>query len=222
MNKRTLVTLIAGLTVIACLPTDLLPAFENPATPDSQATIAAGLTDAVQTIIPEDTQTPDPTATRTRTPTATRTTTRTPETSTEAVASTETVFSTPASGTPATATNITGTPGTAVLWTATSGSPTATLQSRFYGTQPPAIDFGRLRLINKSKAEAYISIQCVTPGGQVSIIEYPVPRRLNVKAPAGKCIVVAWVGGRKMSGSFSLGKSSEKTITMYKDRIAIK
>jgi hypothetical protein len=79
-----------------------------------------------------------------------------------------------------------------------------------------------LKLINRSKSEVYISLQVVTTDGQISILEYPVPRRLEIQAPAGKYIYVAWVGGNKMSGHFSLGRGNEKTITIYKDRIAIR
>lgn len=221
MRKIYFVILIAGLASNACLPAFLQPAVSPTEDIDVQATIAAGLTFASQSLEPEATPSLAPSATRTRTATVTASVTNTVTSSTPATQS-ETPFATITTGTASTPTNVTGTPGTPGLGTATNSSPTSTLFPRFYGTQPPAIPFGRLKLINRSKAEAYISIQCVTADGQVSIIEYPVPRRLEVRAPAGKCIYVAWVGGRKMSGSFSLGKSSEKTITLYKDRIGIK
>jgi hypothetical protein len=134
----------------------------------------------------------------------------------------ETAFATYTTGTVVIPTDVTGTPGTPFLPIPDAGSSTPTLFPRFYGTQPPAVPFGSLKLINKSKSEVYISLQCVTADGQVSILEYPVPRRVSVHAPAGKYIYVAWVGGRKMTGQFSLGKSTEKIITIYKDRIAIK
>lgn len=219
MKKSYLVILISSLALNACLPAFLQPAGSPTPDRDIQATIAAGLTVAAQSLEPEPSPSLVPSPTRTATVTAS--VTNTVVSSTPSTPS-ETPFATLTTGTASTPTNVTGTPGTPVPGAVASASPTETLHPRFYGTQPPAIAFGRLKLINRSKAEAYISIKCVTSDGQVSIIEYPVPRRLDVHAPAGKCTYVAWVGGRKMSGQFSLSKSGEKTITLYKDRVGIK
>jgi hypothetical protein len=74
-----------------------------------------------------------------------------------------------------------------------------------------------------SKAEAYISLQCTTNDGYVTIIEYPVGgSTVNTSAPAGRYVYVAWVGGQKFTGNFKLGKLQDLTIIMYKDRVAIK
>ena len=87
----------------------------------------------------------------------------------------------------------------------------------------PICRFGHISMLNMSKAEAYISLQCTTPDGYVTIIEYPVGgRRVNTNAPAGKYIYVAWVGGQKISGNFKLDKVQDLMITIYKDRVEIK
>ena len=87
---------------------------------------------------------------------------------------------------------------------------------------PPAIAYGKIELVNKSKAEAYISMQCTTPEGTKSILEYPVTGTLRVSAPAGRYSYVVWVGGRQLIGYFGLGKNEERTITIFKDQVTIK
>ena len=150
------------------------------------------------------TDTPEPTATDTESPTATETATETltPDSNITAMA-TETV---------------TGTPPTATPFVVTA---TETLHPRFFGTLPPAIPYGEIRLINKSKAEAYISLQCTTIDGYTTIIKYPVYGRMKVSAPIGKYTYVAWVGGRQYQGFFSLGKGRELEITIGKGKITV-
>jgi len=113
---------------------------------------------------------------------------------------------------------VTGTLPTATQFIVTA---TETLHPRFFGTLPPALPSGKVKLINKSKVEAYISLYCTTVDDYTTIIEYPVAGRMNVSAPAGKYTYVAWVGGRQMQGSFSLGKGNEVEITLYKDKVTI-
>jgi len=104
-----------------------------------------------------------------------------------------------------------------------SVTPTGTNHYQYYGTMPPNLPFGHISLLNKSKAEAYISLQCTTPDGYATVIEYPVGKeRINAKAPAGKYIYVAWVGGRKITGNFKLDKVQDLMLTIYKDRVEIK
>jgi hypothetical protein len=104
-----------------------------------------------------------------------------------------------------------------------SPAPIGTNQYQYYGTMPPNLPFGSISMINMSKLDAYISLQCTTPDGYKTIIEYPVGgSRINFNAPAGKYIYVAWVGGRKTSGDFKLDKFQDLKITIYKDRIEIK
>ena len=76
--------------------------------------------------------------------------------------------------------------------------------------------------MNKSKSEAYISMQCTTQDGYVTIIEYPVKFKVVTRVPSGKCKIVGWVGGVKMTGGFSLSSREAKTINIFKDRIEVK
>jgi hypothetical protein len=127
--------------------------------------------------------------------------------------------------------------GTSEVPTATGGpadvTPTATLAAgqvtaiwtlaiREYGTLPPAVPFSQVTLINKANAEAYISLQVTMPDGKYSIIEYPVEGRVKIDAPVGSYLYVAWVGGRKMVGTFKLSHDDDLTITLYRDKIVIK
>lgn len=100
-------------------------------------------------------------------------------------------------------------------------TPIWTLAIRTYGTLPPEVPFGNVTLVNKAKAEAYISLQVTMPDGKYSIIEYPVEGRITIQAPVGSYLYVTWVGGRKMVGEFRLHKGEDLTITLYKDRVAV-
>jgi hypothetical protein len=87
---------------------------------------------------------------------------------------------------------------------------------------PPALPYGEITLINRSKADVYISLRCVTKDDLVTIIEYPVNKVITARSPAGQYTYVVWVGGRKITGSFSLGKSEDLTINIFKDRVGIR
>jgi hypothetical protein len=120
-----------------------------------------------------------------------------------------------ATGTPAPA-NGTATPVTGqvtVIWT---------LAVRKYGTQPPLVPFSHITLINKAKAEAYISLHVDMPEGGNSVIEYPVKGTIKIEAPVGLYSYVAWVGGNKMVGNFRLHNNDDLSITLYKDKVVIK
>lgn len=114
--------------------------------------------------------------------------------------------------------NVTPTP------TLVTGQVTAiwTLAVRTYGTLPPAVPFSQITLINKANAEAYISLQVTMNDGKYSILEYPVEGRVNVQAPVGSYLYVAWVGGNKMVGNFRLHNNDDISITLYKDKVVIK
>ena len=214
--KRTVALVLGmGLLLSACIPTlpQLQPPTEAPVI-DMQATDAAmAQTQAAETLnalptstLEPATDTPEPTATDTELPTATATVTET-LTPDPNVTPTQTNTAT-----------VTGTPPTATQFVATA---TETLHPRFFGTLPPAIPYGKVKLVNKSKAEAYISLQCTTIDGYTTILEYPVYGRMKVSAPAGKYTYVAWVGGRQYQGSFSLGKGGEVEITIGKGKITV-
>ena len=213
--KRTVVLMLtAAFLLSACIPglPQLQPPTEAPVV-DLQATEAAmAETHSAETLnalptptLVPATNTPEPTNTNTESPTATE-------------AATETLTPDPDITFTETNTTFTGTPPTATQFVATA---TETLYPRFFGTLPPAIPYGEVRLRNRSKVEAYISLQCTTIDGYKTIIEYPVYGRLKVSAPAGKYIYVAWVGGRQFQGAFSLGKSDEVEILIEKDKITV-
>jgi hypothetical protein len=104
-----------------------------------------------------------------------------------------------------------------------SVTPTETNHYQYYGTMPPNLPSGYISMINMSKADVYISLQCTTQDGYVTIIEYPVGgSRVSTSAPAGKYVYVASVGGKKITGNFRLDKLQDLTLIIYKDRIEIK
>lgn len=213
--KRTVVRALAcALVLNACSaiqfpeqPT-VAPAVDRQAT---EAAIAATLAAETLNTLPTPTlvlavDTLTPTATETEFPSATATSTENPA---------------PGS---ATATMVTETVTNDSLPTTTQAVATAseTLHPRFYGTLPPAIPFGKVKLINKAKADVYISLQCTTIDGYKTIIEYPVFGSFSVSAPAGRYNYVAWVGGREFQGSFRLDKGEDLAITFNKDKVSLK
>lgn len=234
MKRTGVFTLVMALFLSACeIPG--LPSLQQPdgaPAVDAHATDAAlALTMAVETLnalptptLEPATDTPVPTATFTEPPTATETATATETLTPDPNASaTNTLTPNPSVTTTATGTltatlTVTGTPPTTTPFTPTA---TETLHARFYGTLPPAIPYGKVSLINRSKAEVYISMQCTTVDGYTTIIEYPVPKGMRVSAPAGSYTYVAWVGGRQFQGSFSLGKNNEVAITFMKDKVTV-
>jgi hypothetical protein len=220
MMKKIALPLIAALILGACLPLPFTPTpGPNVPTVDVAGTVQAGQQTSVAqtltalptiTVAPvTDTATP-PVAQSTDTatgesPTATfiPNLTTTPATSTSAP--TDSAFTSTATLAPA--------PGGATL--------TPTLGILTYGTLPPAVPYATVILVNKAKAQAYISLQVTTVQGGPTIIEYPVEGRVKILAPVGEYLYVAWVGGRKMVGNFRLRHDDELTITLYKDKVVI-
>jgi hypothetical protein len=96
-----------------------------------------------------------------------------------------------------------------------------TLAVRKYGTLPPDVPFRQITLVNRAKAEAYISLH-VDLDGSNTVIEYPVTGRIKIDAPVGFYTYVAWVGGRKMVGEFKLHNNEDLTITLFRDKVVIK
>ena len=107
--------------------------------------------------------------------------------------------------------------------TLASGQPTLTptLGILKYGTLPPAVPSAKITIINKSRAQAYISLQNRPLDDNVAILEYPVEKQVKVDAPLGYYLYVVWVGGRKIVGEFVLHNSDLLTITIFKDRVEI-
>ncbi len=229
--KKTVVVLISmfALLLSAC---SQIPNF-NP-TPATGPTVdTAGTADAqfqtavVQTLTAQSMLSPVP-VTDTATPPVAVDSPTLPVTDTPVVlTSAPTLAATPTTATGApTNTTTTATLGAIQLTsTATLASgqatPTWTPGVRTYGTLPPAVPSNRITVINKAKAQAYISLHVDMPVGN-SVIEYPVEGMIRIDAPIGPYRYVAWVGGRKMMGSFRLTSTDDITITLYKDHVVIK
>ena len=212
MKKVLLPVLILLVITTSCLPVS--PPVDSAPQVDSQATIDSIVrTAAAQTLAAQ----PSPT-------TAPITDTATPsETPTDM---TVTVTDTPAP-------NLTTTPATATVGTqnltvsatqpSSSGNPTLTPTLGFlkYGTLPPAVPSADITLVNKSKAQAYISLQNYPKDREVAILEYPVEKQVKIKAPLGYYLYVVWVGGRKIVGEFVLHDNDDLRITIYKDKVTV-
>lgn len=230
MKRTAALVLATALFLSACIPAlpsqqqpDEVPAVDAQATDESlAATLAVETLNALPTPTLEPaTNTSEPTVTDTPTTTATATETLTPDPNATATPTRTLETSTAITGTPHTATvTVTGT----IPTTTQSITPTATktLYARFYGTLPPAIPFGKIRLTNKSKSEVYVSLVCTTVDGYKTILEYPVEGRMRVNAPAGKYTYVAWVGGKKFQGWFKLGIGGDAEIIFEKNKVIIK
>ena len=218
MKKILILTLVA-IIVSSC---SALPTGQNPAPEvDTQATI-----DAIVKRSAEQTLAAQPSST-TVPPT---------NTATQVIASSPTMEATTEAATdapsPTPVPNLTTTPATAtsgptdsnVTATLASGDPTLTptLGILKYGTLPPAVPSARITILNKSKAQAYISLQNRPPDDNIAILEYPVEKEVKVSAPLGYYLYVVWVGGRKFVGEFRLHNGDELTITIYKDKVEIK
>jgi len=231
MKKMLLFLAVCCLSLSACMPAILqTQAAPNPApVVDIQATVAVSVQQTLESL-PTPTLAPSNTpvvmtATSTTAPTATATPTQpTPTITGTITGATATPTLGVGTGTVVVTLGTVGTlPFTNTPNPAFSATPTATNHYQYYGTMPPNLPSGTIWLKNMSKAEGYISLQCTTSEGYVTIIEYPVGRStVKAKAPAGRYVYVAWVGGKKFTGNFGLSKLGEKTITMYKDQTTVK
>ncbi len=224
--KKTVVviTLMFAILLNAC---SQIPGFgPTPATGPTVDTLA--MTSAVQTAIVQS-LTAQPTFTAVPV-TDTATVPVVVESPTLLTTDTPTVFPTDMSVPNLTTTPATATSGSPIAANATAtgtlaaGQVTASPTNGIlkYGTQPPAVPFSRIVLVNKAKAEAYISLQVSMPDGKFSILEYPVEGTIKIEAPVGFYLYVAWVGGRKMVGNFKLPHDEDLLITLYKDRVVIR
>lgn len=215
--KKILIPLLV-LTVItaACLPVaapvDSVPQVDTQATIDSIVNTAVALT-----------QTAQPTST----------TVLSTETNVTDV-STATEVSDASTSTPAP--NLTTTPATATSGAVdnTAITPTATLASTSgvitltptlgvltYGTLPPAVPSSQVTLVNKSRVQAYISLQLYNTAAQGAILEYPVHGTVKIRAPIGNYVYVVWVGGRQLVGTLKIIRGEDLIIMIYKDKITI-
>ena len=224
MKKLVILGLVVALTLGGCvLPA--IPTTNTSSTPNPNAgpTVdVAGTVDAMMKTAVLQTLTAQPTITSvpaTDTPTAVLESfvPVTVESSTSTTTPIADLTSTPATATsgPADATF------TATLAAANPATSIPTLTIRLWGTLPPAVPSSDIILINKSKTQAYISLQVTSPDGRYAVVEYPVVGRMEIKAPIGSYLYVAWVGGNKMVGNFRLHGNEELSITLYKDKIDV-
>jgi len=233
MKKLFFLAIALSLIISACISANVPPTAPLP-TENLAATAAVFVQQTLQglptpTLVPSITPvitTPteiptQPTSTETQNPIL-LTLTATLGTGTAAVGSETSLLET--AGAPTASTN------DALLITATatvtpnpafSVTPAGTAHPQYSGTMPPHLPSGEITLINKSKADVYISLRCVTKDNLVTITEYPVKKIVTAKVPAGQYTYVVWVGGRKIVGSFSLAKSEFLTINIFKDRVGI-
>jgi len=214
MNRIVLV-LVAALTLGACLPFLSTPG--TAPTADAGGTAdAAAKTSVAQTLAALPTATTVPVI-DTLPPT---------QPLAPGVTESPTVPVTPAANLAATATIISGPVSPTFTNTVAPASGSATLTPTLgiltYGTLPPAVPFSKITLFNKSKAQAYISLQVTTAIGGPTIIEYPVEHVVNIEAPVGYYLYVAWVGGNKMIGNFKLSRNDDLLITLYKDKVVVR
>lgn len=215
MKKVVFLGMLLSLLLSACMP-----AFLQPKTTPTLVPISVEDLQETATVLAQGSSQPLslPTLAPSSTPFMESTATQQLPTET-AVPPSATITAASASLLSITDTSVPGaTPALAASSTPTVGEP----RPLHYGTMPPNLPFGNITLINRSNAEAYISLRCVTKDDYVTIIEYPVGGAVKTSAIAGKYTYVVWVGGRQITGEFSLGKSQDLTIKIFKDRVEIK
>lgn len=221
MKKIVVLTFAIGLLASSCLPA--------PATDISTSAVDLNATAAVlaqQTLeaMPSFTAVPSNTpVVAAESPTTTPSETPTLQAETGTLTTTGTVTTPSETLTTAGPTlAVTATGNTATITPNVGGTATQTLHPRFYGTLPPSLPYNGIELLNRSKVEAYISLQGTTTDGYTTILEYPVGGLFTIRAPVGKYKYVAWVGGNKLIGSFVLSRTNNVRVTIYKDRIEVR
>lgn len=220
--KHFLILVLVAVLASSC---STLQPGQNPASNvDTQATIDAIVKQSAEQTLAAQ---PSPTAVPpTDTATPVIASSPTTEVVSETTPDTPTPSSTPIQNlttTPATATSGPADSGTTATATLASGVPTLTptLGILKYGTLPPAVPSAKITIVNKSKRQAYISLQNRPPDKEVAFLEYPVEKQVKVSAPLGYYLYVVWVGGRKIIGEFRLHNGDDITITIYKDKVEI-
>jgi len=229
MKKMFILVIVLSLSLSACVPAAFQSQAANP-TPVSEAVLQA--TAAVlsqQTIQALPTATTAPSNTPMVSPPTSSPTQATPTETQNPILLTLTA--TLGTGTVAPGTELAGMPTTAsgtqqaantASVTPNPLTPSTTPHPQFYGTLPPAVPYNYIVLTNKASADVYISLRCETTNGNVTILEYPVKKLIEVEAPVGQYTYVAWVGGRQFTGAFALSKDKVIKIDFFKSRIAIK
>ena len=210
MKRLSLILVAVSLLLSACLPAFIQP---------------AGTQIPQETSSFEDmpTQTSEPTAiiepSATSLPTTTSTVTTEMSTPVEI-----TLESFPTSTVDSLTSTLTSTPPSGTVTPTPGGYPTITptdlMVTRQAGGIPAGTKFAPVKLINKSKRQTYVSLHWHYDDKTIAYFEYPVSGTVTDKIPVGRYTYVAWVGGKKMTGSFRMDNNGA-TLTLYKDRIAI-
>ena len=219
--KKIALPVIAALILGACLPSNPVP--NTVPTANSAGTADAAKTSVAQTLTALPTITSAP-VTDTATPPIllpSDTATTEPFTATTTATTVPNLTTTPATATSGTPLEPAFTSTATIAVGAGGATLTPTLGILTYGTLPPAVPYSSVILVNKSKTQAYISLQVTTAQGGPTIIEYPVEGTVKIQAPTGSYLYVAWVGGRKMVGEFRLKNNDELTITLFRDKVVV-
>lgn len=228
MKKVIALVIMLGLLLSACVPAAEQTQATNPTPIPEEVLQATAAILVQQTLESLPTQTTAPSNTPViTTPTNTPTQTTPTETQNPVLLTLTATLGT-GTVTPGTetagilATTGTGTPQiTTASNTPNPLTPTAAPQPQFFGTLPPELPYSLVVLTNKADVDVYISLRCETSKGNVTILEYPVKRYVDVEAPVGSYTYVAWVGGRQFTGAFSLGQGDVIKIDFFKSRITI-
>jgi len=219
MMKKFLVPIVVLMVITgACLPvaapTESAPQVDIQATINSIVNTAAAQTLAAlpspTTALPTDTGTPVVESSSTPDITDTLSTSPVPNLTTTPVTATSGAVDDSSNTPTVTPTTI---PATATL--------TPTLGVITHGTLPPAVPFSDVYLINKSKLQAYITLELCDTEAAGTILGYPVQNTVKIKAPLGNYIYTVWVGGRRINGELKVIKSNDLKITIYKDKVVI-
>lgn len=89
------------------------------------------------------------------------------------------------------------------------------------GIVRPGTPTGSVKLVNKTHAQIYVSLQGTMQNGDKIIREHPFSRMMTLRLPTGWYVYVAWVGGQKFSGQFRLSADQEHTLTFYENRVVL-
>ena len=112
-------------------------------------------------------------------------------------------------------------PSSSSSWFQVYPTSTEPLAERTYGSAPIGTPTGKVKLVNNANAEAYVSLQGTTKDGVTVVNEYPVDGSMNVHVPVGWYTYVAWVGGIKFAGNFTLRQDSNPTIKLYINKVVV-
>lgn len=218
--KKIALPVIAALILGACLPSNPVP--NTVPTANSAGTAdALSKTSVAQTLTALPTLTAAPVTDTATPPILLASDTATIESFTETATAVPNLTTTPVTATSGTPLEPAFTPTATIAVGPGGATLIPTLTIRTYGTLPPAVPYSTIFLVNKSRTQAYISLQVTTAQGGPTIIEYPVEGTVKIQAPTGSYLYVAWVGGRKMVGEFRLKNADDLTITLFRDRVVV-